>query len=318
MGKAFAAIVVIVCLAGHALAADDDPAHVADDATQILASDSISAVVRAQTLVTRGLARETLGRPQDAYADFTEALSLHALSAGEIARARFDRGVVLEEMKRIDDAIADYTAAINLEPRFASALNNRANAYRRLGQIDNAARDYIASLNSGNPQPEYSLYGLGQISEALGRTDAARAYYQQALSFNPHFELAAQRLAVFNGPGPLRLPPLITSSTDLKPSITEPKPALPSGSASIQLGAFRAEAVAAAEWNKIALRLGGLFDGFTPHISAVDVPGKGRFWRLQTGPFPDASAACAKVVAQGLACFAVRGENPVADVAPSH
>ncbi len=94
---------------------------------------------------------------------------------GEIARAKFDRGVVLEELGRNEEALADYTAAINLQPRFAAGLNNRGNLYRRLGRLDDAARDYNASLASGNAQPEYPLYGLGQISEALGRAKSERA-----------------------------------------------------------------------------------------------------------------------------------------------
>lgn len=328
MSRKLAAIVVATLLASSALA-DEDPAHIEVTTTRVLQSDTLSALDRAQTLVTRGLAREKLSRPKDAYDDFTYALSLHALPAGEIARARFDRGVVLEEMNRLDEAIADYTMAINLEQRFAAAYNNRANVYRRLGRLDEAARDYNASLNFGNAQPEYPLYGLGQISEALGRMDAAHAYYQQALAANPNFDLAAQRLGVMNTPGrtdlvvPLRLPPTTTAKVTLKPppvtpSSAEPPP-IPStpkhksrlGPAPIQLGAFHEEATAYAEWNKIVARVGNLLDGHSPRILPLD-QGSGRIYRLQTGPFEHPRDVCDKVEAAGLACFPARDAESIA------
>ncbi len=273
MSRTLAAIAIVVFLAGPARA-QEDPAHVEVTTTRILQSDTLPAVERAQTLVTRGLAREALSRPKDAYDDFTYALSLHALPVGEIARARFDRGVVLEELGRNEEALADYTAAINLEPRFAAGLNNRGNLYRRLGRLDEATRDYNASLASGNAQPEYPLYGLGQISEALGRTDAARGYYQQALTANPHFDLAAQRLAVLNGPQSpppraLALPDMQVKPV-LKPPVLKPpaqettaqeappkkSTALPTAPAPVQLGAFGDEATAQAEWKKIVADTG--------------------------------------------------------------
>jgi tetratricopeptide (TPR) repeat protein len=280
-------------------------------------------VDRAQTLVTRGLAREKLGRPKDAYDDFTYALNLHALPAGDIARARFDRGVVLEEMNRLDEAIADYTAAINLEQRFAAAYNNRANVYRRLGRLDDATRDYNASLDFGNAQPEYPLYGLGQISEALARMDTARSYYQQALAANPHFDLAAQRLAVMNAPGrseavqPLRPAP-VTADVALKPP-RAPTPAIAPaprhksrlGPAPIQLGAFHDEATASAEWNKIVASTGHLLDGQTPRILPLD-QGTRRIYRLQTGPFEHPRAVCDKVETAGFGCFPARDAQSAA------
>jgi len=330
VSRRLAAIVIVALLASPVLA-DEDPAHVEVTTTRVLQSDTLSPLDRAQTLVTRGLAREKLRRPKDAYDDFTYALSLHALPAGEIARARFDRGVVLEEMNRLDDAIADYTMAINLEPRFAAAYNNRANVYRRLGRLDDATRDYNASLNFGNSQPEYPLYGLGQISEALGRMDAAHSYYQQALAANPHFDLAAQRLGVMNTPGrtdlavPLRAPPATAASVTLRPPIVpraaepaaSPKHASRLGPAPIQLGAFHDEATASAEWDKIAAHMGNLLDGHTPRILPLD-QGNRRIYRLQTGPFEHPRDICDKVEAAGFGCFPARdAESLAAGVAAS-
>ncbi len=323
MSRRLAAIVIAAGLAGAALA-DEDPAHVEVTATRVLASDTLSAADRAQTLVTRGLAREKLHRPREAYDDFSYALGLHALSSADIARVRFDRGVVLEEMNRPSEALADYTAAINFEPRFAAAYNNRANVYRRLGRFDEAMRDYQASLVNGNPQPEYPLYGLGQIAEALGRIDAARNYYQQALANNPHFDLAAQRMGVMTmpvaneAPPVLRPPPLVPPrpETDLADVSATAKSAPSSaspvhhrsarlGPAPIQLGAFHDQATALAEWKKIAAATGSLLDGHAPRILPLD-QGSRRLFRLQAGPFDYPRDVCDKVVAAGFGCFPAR------------
>jgi len=318
VSRTLAATIIAVTLASAALA-DEDPAHVEVTTTRVLQSDTLPAADRAQTLVMRGLAREKLSRPKDAYDDFTYALSLHALSSGDIARVRFDRGVVLEEMNRADEAIADYTAAINFEPRFASAYNNRANVYRRLGRFDEATRDYNASLTYGNPQPEYPLYGLGQIAEALGQADAARGYYQRALANNPHFDLAAQRMGVMTMPSrdqplPRLRPPPPTPAPkveDVMAALPPPQPAAPRhrsahlGPAPIQLGAFHDEATAHLEWRKIVAGTGKTLEGQTPRILPID-QGSRRLYRLQTGPFPYPRDVCDQIEAAGFACFPAR------------
>lgn len=316
MSRRLAAIVIATSLASSVLAAED-PAHIEVTATQILASDTLPATERAQTLVTRGLAREKLHRPKEAYDDFTYALSLHALSSADVARVRFDRGVVLEEMNRTEEAIADYTAAINFEPRFAAAYNNRANAYRRLGRLDEATRDYQTSLRYGNPQPEYPFYGLGQIAEALGQAETARGYYQEALTHNPYFALAAQRLAVMNAPDftpVLRLrPPPISAEAAQAASPTPPRKARGRlGPAPIQMGAFHDEAAAQAQWNRIVTVAGDLLDGQTLRILPLDQRGGRRLYRLQTGPFEHPREVCDRLEAMGFPCFPARDPGSMA------
>lgn len=93
----------------------------------------------------------------------------------------------------------------------------------------------------------------------------------------------------------------------LRPSILDD--AIPAAAAQIQLGAYRAEADATKDWNRFADSAQGLLDGLTPEIAAVDLPGRGRFYRLRLGPLDDGSAAalCAKLKDRGLACIAVKG-----------
>ncbi|HEY0282761.1 MAG TPA: tetratricopeptide repeat protein [Rhizomicrobium sp.] len=314
-----------------------------------------AAAAKARQLMNSGIAHERLGRHEEALADFTAALKLKALSPPDRVRAVFDRGVALDVLGRTKDAIRDYSEAIRLDGRFAPALSNRANAYRRLDRLAEAKRDYLAALSADNNAREYPYYGLGQIAEKLGDAETARDYYRKALTANPGYALAAQSLAALNHaqqapsvqrpppaepqpnrpaakmavetasyvhlPGPAarqtppKSPPVRITERDvaalpLRQAIVEgrPKPAADPPGALIQLGAFRDEASARGGWNKIVGASEGVLQGKSPLLEPVDLPGKGRLWRLRTaaGDKSDARRLCAALAAKELACMVVR------------
>ena len=297
-----------------------NPAQMLELADKALAGSQLSSQDRARILVQRGFARELLGQRAGALADFNDAISLSALGAEEQAGALYDRGVTLDELNRTSDAIEDYSAAIRLEPKFAAAYNNRGNAFRRLGRLAEAERDYEASIAAGNPHPEFPDYGLGQIAEALGQVSAAREYYRSAVTANPQFTLAADRLVamgggtgegsdapiVLNRPGPSNQPttmaPDPSNVPKLKPAISEPRP---SENRSIQLGAYRNEVEAKEVWSRMHERSGDLLASLAPVIVPVDLPGKGRWYRLRVSGFEAATASqlCTSLRAKGIACI---------------
>ena len=164
-------------------------------ATRLLSNDSLRPIDKAYALLDRALAREQLGRRADAISDFAMAINSKSLPQAELARALFDRGVVQDELGRTAEAIADYSGAIALAPRYAPALNNRANAYRRMKQYGFARTDYEAALAAGDDEPEYPFYGLGRVAEALGDPVAAKNYYTKALAANALFAPATERVA---------------------------------------------------------------------------------------------------------------------------
>lgn len=169
-----------------------------------LASNSLDApdlpiVERADITMNRGLAREQLGDHGSANADFTAAIALDVLKPDELARALFDRGVTFDELGKTKEAIKNYSAALGIDPKFAAAMNNRANAYRRMGKLLLARKDYQQALIIGDSQAEYPLYGLGKIAEAQGDTVLARDYYKKALAANVQYAPAQQRLAALEG-----------------------------------------------------------------------------------------------------------------------
>lgn len=77
----------------------------------------------------------------------------------------------------------------------------------------------------------------------------------------------------------------------------------------VQLGAFRVETHASDGWDVLTAEAGGLLSGLTPEIVSVDLPDRGRFYRLRAGPLKgdDAAALCRELKARGLDCFTVKG-----------
>ncbi len=93
----------------------------------------------------------------------------------------------------------------------------------------------------------------------------------------------------------------------LRPAILPPLPPVMDRGAKIQLGAYRDETVAAQQWNRMAGAAPRLFAGLMPEIVAVDLPGRGRFYRLRAAAAESPQALCARLKARGLACIPVRG-----------
>lgn len=328
-----------------------------------------TAATQARLLMDSGVAHEQIGQHQAALSEFTQALALKALSAPDRVRAIFDRGVALDALGRTKDAIRDYSDAILLDSHFAPALNNRANAYRRLGKLNEAKQDYLAALACSDVAREYPYFGMAEIARAMGDNPTARDYYNKALAANPTFALAAQNLAVLSKentataislrpPPVLQLPPKPIQSAQAdslvphappvrqmppaqalapKPAPALPKPVLGAekqanakpapdpvlraaiidrssksvtvtGTAQIQLGAFRDQASATEGWNKILAAADGVLDGRSPNVVPVDLPGKGRYYRLRISVEDKKTAGklCGALIANGISCLAVR------------
>ena len=88
-----------------------------------------------------------------------------------------------------------------------------------------------------------------------------------------------------------------------------PKPAATDGKFRVQLGAFRDEAAAKAEWNRLTKKYPNVLGGLSLRIQKIDLgSGKGVFHRIQGGMLSEDAAekACATLKAQNQACLLVR------------
>jgi tetratricopeptide (TPR) repeat protein len=359
MGKfAWIGIFAALTMAGAAKSAPATDTFIAQTQAALDAGDALQAAnladaglndgaltdgQRARLFLYRGLAEELLGFRDPALRDLTAALESGALVAPEKAQALLQRGFLCDGQGRLDLAAKDYTAVIALKgDSLATALNNRANIYRRQNRIADARRDYQAALSAGGGKPQYSWYGLGQIAEAQSDPIAARAFYAKAVAVDPGYVLASERLGALGGPpdnsvvsaheqialhppasaaasgsaanakkpaggGPLLRKSIEPAGRETGGSIVL-RPALDQAAghsvAEAQLGAWRSEAQAAAGWTEARLRAGGALDSFSPHIVPVDLPGKGRFFRLRVtvAAGQQLSAFCAGLSAKDIAC----------------
>lgn len=82
-----------------------------------------------------------------------------------------------------------------------------------------------------------------------------------------------------------------------------PKP-VAAGSGTIQLGAFKSEAEARAEWSKMTRKAPEL-SGLSPNVLRADLGAKGVFYRLRAS-VADAKSTCASLSAKGQACIVVK------------
>jgi tetratricopeptide (TPR) repeat protein len=90
---------------------------------------------------------------------------------------------------------ADETAAalsildnvIEVHPDYAEAWNKRATVYFLIGRYNDSLRDIDKVLDL-EPRHFGALSGRGMIKRQQGDLAAARAAFQEALSFNPHME----------------------------------------------------------------------------------------------------------------------------------
>jgi tetratricopeptide (TPR) repeat protein len=294
-----------------------DAAHAKRLVDAALGEGPMTPLQRARLLHNRGVAQELMGGHNEALADYTGALGLQVLPSEERAQALLQRGFLLDSLNRWSDAIRDYSSAAALKTSSAAtALNNRANIYRRQNRLIEARRDYLAALAAGNARPQFSYYGLGQIAEARKDKEAARGFYARAVLADAGYQLAAGRLAALGGPSDGALMAPAEEVVKLRPPRTvlqkaSPGPRLrPSmdGAARpkgiVQLGAFRSEAEARAGWVKAVAAAANGLKGAAPQIAVAELPGKGRLYRLRVSTSRP-EALCASLQAAGQGCWRV-------------
>lgn len=87
---------------------------------------------------TRGYILYTLRRYEEALRDFDKALEIYPRHEG----AYNHRGLVLTAMERYDRALADFDAALKIDPDYREVYANKAEAYERKGEKQEAVEAY--------------------------------------------------------------------------------------------------------------------------------------------------------------------------------
>jgi len=97
---------------------------------------------------------------------------------------RFNLGVYYQKLGNIDNAIKEYEAVLMLDPENAETHNNLGVIYREKNELDKAAEHYqfVVSLNPGM---EEAHNNLGVIYYLKGNYREAGAEYRKSLELNP-------------------------------------------------------------------------------------------------------------------------------------
>ncbi|HYT93556.1 MAG TPA: tetratricopeptide repeat-containing serine protease family protein [Gemmataceae bacterium] len=193
----------------------------------------------ANTYNFRGIAQFRRGRPDLAIQDYSEALRLdpdfspawanrgqahlarkdfkaavadctRALAGGLRATVLNDRGDAFRTLGLLDEALKDYNTAVEAEPNSPTSWANAALIFQRKGDLDRAIKfcDRAIALD---PRFARAYFQRGEALEAKGVSAAAHADYEQACKLDPSWQALAppqdsRYLRVVNQTGqPLRL-----------------------------------------------------------------------------------------------------------------
>ena len=106
-----------------------------------------------------------------------------------------NRGIAYRRLGDLDRAIRDYDEAIRLNPRAADAYNNRGNAFRALDDLTRARRDYDEAIRL-NPHYAHAFNNRGIVFLELGELDRAMEDFDKALEEDPQYANAMRNRAL--------------------------------------------------------------------------------------------------------------------------
>lgn len=91
-----------------------------------------------------------------------------------------NRGIAYRRVGDVEHAIRDYDEAIRLNPRAADAFNNRGNAFRTWDEFERAMRDYDEAIRL-DPHYAHALNNRGIIFLERGDADRAIVDFNRAI-----------------------------------------------------------------------------------------------------------------------------------------
>ncbi len=212
---------------------------------------------------------------------------------------------------------------VTADPEPLKIENNIADAadgddlavYDRIGGADAEPVETIAS-GPEEPVARSSADPIGaiaaEIGEPAGLADdavadriAALAKEDEALNSSPPATTSAPTQKPAAKPATPPTAASTSSSAATQPTAGISTSAL-SGSHLIQVGAFRSQEEADAQWSKLQGKLGDYLSGKDDDVERADLGDKGVYYRLRIGPFASADAAktfCAGLKERGTDCL---------------
>jgi tetratricopeptide (TPR) repeat protein len=120
--------------------------------------------------------------PERRIAPCTALIDAPDTAAAVRAKAFFLRALSYWQLNQRERSVTDYDQAIRIAPRFAGALNNRADAYLRLGKPAQGMPDVDRALEIEPQNPIYNAT-RGQINQWVGDPQSAMHDHDAAMAF---------------------------------------------------------------------------------------------------------------------------------------
>jgi len=115
----------------------------------------------------------------------------------EDAKYYLTRAQIYHQQGRFENALADRDHVLTkLESIQSDVLNDRADAYRALGRLDEAAADYQASIEQ-NPKQFDAYIGLAIVHSKQDRHDEAERCYERMVAADPDSAIVYVRRAEY-------------------------------------------------------------------------------------------------------------------------
>ncbi|HEX9835384.1 MAG TPA: tetratricopeptide repeat protein, partial [Alphaproteobacteria bacterium] len=115
------------------------------------------------------------------------------VSGDETIDRMMAEGVNAMTFRDLDRALAVFDAMVGKAPNFAEAWNKRATVRYLRGEHRGSIADIERTL-ALEPRHFGALSGLGLVSLALGRDEAALEAFRRALAVDPYLPGAAERI----------------------------------------------------------------------------------------------------------------------------
>lgn len=106
--------------------------------------------------------------------------------------AHYAKGMHLQRLGESRQALNVYKKILEFNPRYYNASYNQGYIYlEQISKYDSAAYHFTEAIQNGPERYFTAMYNRGLAQERLGNLQKARADYEQALLWNPQYDLAA-------------------------------------------------------------------------------------------------------------------------------
>jgi len=125
------------------------------------------------------------------------ALDRDVLTRKDRAGTYDNRGVILDSLGRTEEAAADFNKSIELDPSLGDPYVNLGAMLIKKGQHEEALSKINKGLGLGMAYVHIGYYNRAVAEQMLGRYKEAYYDYKKALELEPSFKMASERLKDF-------------------------------------------------------------------------------------------------------------------------